>query len=164
MEYYEVIYISLCHVNWSQINFYVVSAALILSPADFPAIPTSFHEEKFLFLFVFNYGREVISVDYMPILFFQNRVHVSPRLSSNLRTELQNLFCKTVIDPVIDRLVGKKLKVVYCLMLNGKFTEISMNYLIVCILSPYCWGMKTGLKYDLLPNGTNISYCFLLQL
>ncbi|KAG0727621.1 CDK2-associated and cullin domain-containing protein 1 [Chionoecetes opilio] len=36
----------------------------------------------------------------------QNKVYVSTKLSSNLRTELQTLFCRTVIDPVIDNLLA----------------------------------------------------------
>ncbi|MPC35943.1 CDK2-associated and cullin domain-containing protein 1 [Portunus trituberculatus] len=36
----------------------------------------------------------------------QNKVYVSAKLSSNLRTELQSLFCRTVIDPIIDKLVA----------------------------------------------------------
>ncbi|KAK8745531.1 hypothetical protein OTU49_000248 [Cherax quadricarinatus] len=35
----------------------------------------------------------------------QNKVYVSTKLSSDLRTELQNLFCKSVIDPVIEKLM-----------------------------------------------------------
>lgn len=42
----------------------------------------------------------------IPVFTYLNKVYVSTKLSSNLRTELQNLFCKTVIDPVIDKLVA----------------------------------------------------------
>ncbi|XP_071551953.1 CDK2-associated and cullin domain-containing protein 1-like isoform X3 [Panulirus ornatus] len=42
----------------------------------------------------------------IPIFTYLNRVYVSTKLSSNLRTELQSLFCTAVIDPVIDKLLA----------------------------------------------------------
>lgn len=41
----------------------------------------------------------------IPIFTYLNKVYVSTKLSSDLRTELQNLFCKSVIDPVIEKLM-----------------------------------------------------------
>ncbi|XP_045621203.1 CDK2-associated and cullin domain-containing protein 1 isoform X2 [Procambarus clarkii] len=50
--------------------------------------------------------RVIYSLDgIIPIFTYLNKVYVSTKLSSNLRTELQNLFCTAVIDPVIDKLM-----------------------------------------------------------
>ncbi|XP_042222472.1 CDK2-associated and cullin domain-containing protein 1-like isoform X1 [Homarus americanus] len=42
----------------------------------------------------------------IPIFTYLNKVYVSTKLSSNLRTELQTLFCTDVIDPVIEKLMA----------------------------------------------------------
>ncbi|KAK8377910.1 hypothetical protein O3P69_014091 [Scylla paramamosain] len=51
--------------------------------------------------------RAMYSLDgIIPVFTYLNKVYVSTKLSSNLRTELQSLFCRTVIDPIIDKLVA----------------------------------------------------------
>ncbi|KAK4287364.1 hypothetical protein Pmani_039559 [Petrolisthes manimaculis] len=51
--------------------------------------------------------RAMYSLDgIIPIFTYLNKVYVVSKLSSNLRTELQMIFCTAVIDPVIDKLIA----------------------------------------------------------
>lgn len=51
--------------------------------------------------------RIIYSLDgIIPIFTYLNRIYVATKLNSNLRAELQSLFCVDVLDPVIERILA----------------------------------------------------------
>lgn len=58
------------------------------------------------------------------IFLSQNKVYVVNKLSSNLRTELQAIFCTDVIDPVMDRLMGEFQMIWFKLFIFHQMCEV----------------------------------------
>lgn len=81
----------------SHINNYFLMIAMDLKNVDDAALIETYYT---------LIHRILYSLDgIIPIFTYLNRVYVVGKLGSNLRTELQKVFCAAVIDPVIDRLI-----------------------------------------------------------
>ncbi|XP_064084328.1 CDK2-associated and cullin domain-containing protein 1-like isoform X1 [Macrobrachium nipponense] len=66
-----------------------------------------FDDEQLIISYYNLLNRIIYSLDgIIPIFTYLNRIYVATKLGSNLRAELQSLFCIDVLDPVIERLLA----------------------------------------------------------